>query len=180
MALGSNKSLFVRLFSAFAIFLSVFNIKQCICQTTCLSNPPSVSHTTSPSNNEIQWTENDDGSYSTALSYDPVTFDKDIYELPCTFTTRVHNNSLPSPTLIIRPGNTYYITLINNFGLNSDDNSNREINTFRDPNTTNIHTHGLHISGESPSDSIFTIAEWNIVCYHYSGTFWYHPHHHGL
>lgn len=30
-------------------------------------------------------------------------------------------------------------------------------NTLKDPNTTNIHTHGLHISGESPADDVLYV-----------------------
>lgn len=57
----------------------------------------------------------------------------------------------------------------------------------RDFDTTNLHTHGLHISGEAPGDDIFTVVEpgasysytYHIPDDHMGGTFWYHPHHHG-
>ena len=29
------------------------------------------------------------------------------------------------------------------------------INTYHTPSTTNLHTHGLHIDGDSPQDSVF-------------------------
>ena len=106
--------------------------------------------------------------------------------LPCTFTTRVHNESLPSPTLIFYPGNTYHIQLINKLYPESSSNPT-ELNVFKDPNTTNLHTHGLHLSGVKPADNIFTtvfpestqIYTYEIPCNHFSGLFWYHPHHHG-
>ena len=52
---------------------------------------------------------------------------------------------------------------------------------------SNLHTHGLHIDGMAPGDSIFTEIDaqtsytytYNIPSNHMGGTFWYHPHHHG-
>ena len=84
------------------------------------------------------------------------------------------------------PGNTYQVRLINNLGPESSTNPT-DRNEYKDPNTTNLHTHGLHISGEAPGDFIFTIVSpqtqktfiYNVPCNHFSGLFWYHPHHHG-
>jgi len=53
-------------------------------------------------------------------------------------------------------------------------------------NTSNIHTHGLHVSPNAPSDSIFmrnepnTSMNWlfDIPKNHMGGTHWYHPHLH--
>jgi FtsP/CotA-like multicopper oxidase with cupredoxin domain len=50
----------------------------------------------------------------------------------------------------------------------------------QDFETTNLHTHGLHISGESPGDNIFTTvgpSALNTYTYvipadHMGGTFW--------
>ena len=90
----------------------------------------------------------------------------------------------PSPTMVLRPDNQYRINLINNLGAESSLNGDTdETESYRSPNTTNIHTHGLHISGESPGDSIFTVAYpgwdnityiWNIPCHHTSGTHWWY------
>jgi FtsP/CotA-like multicopper oxidase with cupredoxin domain len=52
---------------------------------------------------------------------------------------------------------------------------------------TNVHTHGLHISGESPGDDVTRAFEgqrggdyvYDIPANHMGGTFWYHAHHHG-
>ncbi|WP_459558564.1 redoxin domain-containing protein [Lacunimicrobium album] len=54
-------------------------------------------------------------------------------------------------------------------------------------NTTNLHTHGWHISPESPADDVYRqIApgdrysyEFQLSAKHPAGTFWYHPHKHG-
>ncbi len=52
--------------------------------------------------------------------------------------------------------------------------------------TTNLHTHGLHISPTDPSDNIYLCIKpgqthhftYEIPTNHPSGTLWYHPHHH--
>ena len=52
---------------------------------------------------------------------------------------------------------------------------------------TNLHTHGLHVSPEGDSDNVFVMVDpgqqhtyrYEIPADHPSGTFWYHPHHHG-
>jgi len=62
-----------------------------------------------------------------------------------------------------------------------------EHNVFKDPNVTNVHTHGLHISGESPGDDVTRWFEggtggdyvYDIPGNHMGGTYWYHAHHHG-
>ncbi|CAM9533462.1 unnamed protein product [Sphacelaria rigidula] len=80
---------------------------------------------------------------------------------------------------------TYNLTLTNALEF---PNPSGEWNTMKDPNTTNIHTHGLHLSGESPSDDVMMTQvnpgenhtyTYVIPCDHAGGTFWYHPHHHG-
>jgi FtsP/CotA-like multicopper oxidase with cupredoxin domain len=60
-------------------------------------------------------------------------------------------------------------------------------NQLRDPTVTNLHTHGLHVSGMGPGDDVFAVIEpgdtgiytYTIPCDHSGGTNWYHPHHHG-
>jgi FtsP/CotA-like multicopper oxidase with cupredoxin domain len=54
-------------------------------------------------------------------------------------------------------------------------------------NTTNLHTHGLHVSPAGNSDNVLLniapqskfLYEINIPADHPSGTFWYHAHRHG-
>ena len=110
-------------------------------------------------------------------------------DLPCSFTTRVHNGMFPSPTMHFRAGQQYQITLINNLEPEAPNNPQRG---HCDPNTTNIHTHGLHVSGVFPGDSVFRTAHprgspdgsnnltyiLNVPCNQLSGTHWWHPHHH--
>jgi FtsP/CotA-like multicopper oxidase with cupredoxin domain len=53
---------------------------------------------------------------------------------------------------------------------------------------TNLHVHGLHVSPKGNSDNVFVHVEegetfryeYEIPPDHPAGTFWYHPHLHGL
>lgn len=53
---------------------------------------------------------------------------------------------------------------------------------------TNLHTHGLHVSGEKPGDNVIDVEvevgqthtyTYYIPCTHSTGTLFYHPHGHG-
>ena len=106
-----------------------------------------------------------------------------------TFNTRAyHINGVPAfpgPTIFLQPGGYLNFTLINNLGANSAADLARAHNEYRHVNTTNIHTHGLHV--DAHVDNIFRKAEpgatlnyWmHIVPQHHPGTHWYHAHHHG-
>ncbi len=106
-----------------------------------------------------------------------------------TLTTRAYRQaggqfSIPGPTMYMSPGQTYVLTLKN--ALPYADPS-PDHNTLKDPNITNIHTHGLHISGETPGDDVTRLINggqcgdyvYEIGSDHMGGTNWYHPHHHG-
>lgn len=81
-----------------------------------------------------------------------------------------YNGSSPGPTLRVRPGDTLKVRLTNHLDQ-----------------PTNLHTHGLHVSPEGTSDNVFRSVEpgasadyeYAIPKNHPTGTFWYHPHHHG-
>ena len=157
----------------------------------CLNTVREVSHNPNYTNGDISWIEIDDNIYTTTLIYDVNTIRISQGTAPAAWaeiTSRFHNGTFPSPTLRVKRGNQYQIKLINNLGGESPNNpTDEDMNVFKDPNTTNIHTHGLHISGESPGDSVFTKINpgesytyiYNIICNHAGGLFWYHPHHHG-
>jgi FtsP/CotA-like multicopper oxidase with cupredoxin domain len=91
---------------------------------------------------------------------------------------------IPGPTLEMEAGKQYVMKFHN---LLPYEPRTHEHNTFTDPNVTNVHTHGLHISGESPGDDVTRFFEgrhggdyvYDIPADHMSGTFWYHAHHHG-
>ena len=86
--------------------------------------------------------------------------------------------------MVMEPGRKYVLRFKN---LLPYEPLSTEHNTFKDPNVTNLHTHGLHISGDTPSDDVTRIFEgsyggdyvYDIPADHMGGTFWYHAHHHG-
>ena len=81
-----------------------------------------------------------------------------------------YDGSAVGPTWRVRPGDVVRVELRNDLSR-----------------PTNLHTHGLHVSPEGNSDNIYRMAdpgssltyEYRIPADHPSGTFWYHPHHHG-
>lgn len=83
----------------------------------------------------------------------------------------VYEGTFPGPTLRVRPGDFVRIDLVNDLS-----------------EATNLHLHGLHISPVSPGDNVllhippggqFTY-EFVIPDNHPGGTYFYHPHMHGL
>ncbi len=82
-----------------------------------------------------------------------------------------YNGHLPGPRLETKPGDTVQI---------------RFTNRLNQP--TNLHYHGLHIPPTGTGDNVFLEIppgesysyEFQIPQNHPAGTFWYHPHYHGL
>ena len=106
-----------------------------------------------------------------------------------TLTTRAYRQegtayTIPGPTIKMRPGNKYVMSFHNTLPYAP---LSPDMNVFKDANVSNLHTHGLHISGESPSDDVTRAFEggrggdfvWDIPANHMGGTYWYHAHHHG-
>jgi FtsP/CotA-like multicopper oxidase with cupredoxin domain len=89
----------------------------------------------------------------------------------------------PGPTLVVNPGDWLNITIVNNLGENDMDLTTKY--QMMDPNTTNIHTHGLHV--DPNVDSILIHIEpgesytynIHIPSNHAPGLHWYHSHKHG-
>jgi FtsP/CotA-like multicopper oxidase with cupredoxin domain len=81
------------------------------------------------------------------------------------------NATSPGPTLRVRPGDLLRVRLVNHLDQ-----------------PTNLHTHGMHVSPRGNSDNPFLAIEpgdsfdyaVRIPTDHPAGTFWYHPHHHGM
>jgi FtsP/CotA-like multicopper oxidase with cupredoxin domain len=81
------------------------------------------------------------------------------------------NGAVPGPTLHLQPGDRLRIELVNRLST-----------------PTNLHTHGLHVSPQGNSDNPFTTVEpgrsfrydYRLPANHPPGTYWYHPHLHGL
>jgi FtsP/CotA-like multicopper oxidase with cupredoxin domain len=97
---------------------------------------------------------------------------------------RNYNGKLVGPTLRARPGDTLRIKLVNNLPPEPGPQGHSGFHGF---NTTNLHTHGLHVDPKGNSDNVLlAIApgtefdyEIAIPADHPSGTFWYHAHKHG-
>lgn len=100
--------------------------------------------------------------------------------------TRLLNGLLPGPTLRLDAGDTLRILFKNQLELQSGAVSGAE-NEFTDPDHSNLHFHGGHVSGELPSDDIrLSVAPGDEYQYetvfptnHLPGTHWIHPHVHG-
>lgn len=106
-----------------------------------------------------------------------------------TLTTRAYRQaggsfSIPGPTIRMSPGETYVLTFKNLLPYQVPSPAHNE---FKDPNITNIHTHGLHVSPETPADDITRLINggycgdyvYEVPWDHMGGTLWYHAHHHG-
>ena len=80
-----------------------------------------------------------------------------------------YNGKVTGPTLVIHPGDRVTVNLVNDL-----------------KQATSLHTHGLHVSPEQ--DNPFTMVEpgktltltYDIPLNQQTGTFWYHPHIHGI
>ncbi|MCP4295558.1 MAG: multicopper oxidase domain-containing protein [Proteobacteria bacterium] len=113
---------------------------------------------------------------------------------------------VPGPVLSVKPGDLLRLTIVNNLPENTDPMIPENINSPHHLNTTNIHTHGLHVSPSGKQDNVLLEiapmaekkklgARYDGVCgggfsgeftyeikipeNHSSGTFFYHPHKHG-
>ena len=136
------------------------------------------------------WTDHPAANGEPAYSSGTLVMDEATFNINGeTLTTRAygqegHALSVPGPTMVMQPGRKYVLRFKN---LLPYEPLSTDHNVFKDPNVTNLHTHGLHISGDSPSDDVTRILEggfagdyvYDIPADHMGGTFWYHAHHHG-
>jgi FtsP/CotA-like multicopper oxidase with cupredoxin domain len=160
---------------AFALLLTPLSVSQAsVCPgTNVIQDPPA-----------FQWTQKA-GYKSGTLEIGEASFviGSD------TLTTRAYRQaggsfSIPGPTMTMTPGETYVLTFKNALPWEEPSPVHNE---FKDPNITNIHTHGLHVSGETPSDDITRLINggecgdyvYEVPGNHMGGTLWYHAHHHG-
>jgi FtsP/CotA-like multicopper oxidase with cupredoxin domain len=99
---------------------------------------------------------------------------------------RTYEGTIPGPTLRVKPGDVLRIKLINDLPPNRDPAP--VIHSLPHQfNTTNFHSHGLHVSPSGISDNAMRIMEPGksydieiaIPDDHVRGTNWYHPHAHG-
>lgn len=174
--------------------MKLVNIALCL---MCLSYPMLAVSSQCPGSDAItdppifQWTHhpvgggNNEEYYSGTLEIGEATFNIG----GDTITTRAYRQeggqySIPGPTMYMVPGNKYVLRFKNTLPYEAP---SADENVFKDPNISNVHTHGLHISGESPGDDVTRSFEggyggdfvYDIPADHMGGTFWYHAHHHG-
>jgi FtsP/CotA-like multicopper oxidase with cupredoxin domain len=99
---------------------------------------------------------------------------------------RTYEGTAPGPTLRLKPGDVLRIKIINDMPPNRD-LAPVDHTLPHDFNTTNLHTHGLHVSPSGISDNVMRVMqpgesydiEIAIPSDHIPGTNWYHPHAHG-
>ncbi|MGH7922808.1 MAG: multicopper oxidase family protein, partial [Candidatus Dormibacteraceae bacterium] len=105
---------------------------------------------------------------------------------PRAVRTYTYDNIVPGYTWEIRPGDTLKVDLLNHLPA-LENPGPMVMDRPHDWTTTNLHTHGLHVSPKGNSDNVFiSIPPGQSFQYRYdlpenhpAGTFWYHPHHHG-
>jgi FtsP/CotA-like multicopper oxidase with cupredoxin domain len=103
-----------------------------------------------------------------------------------TVKLRSYNGELVGPTIEARPGDTLHIYLDNQLPPEHQPPP-PDPNIPHGFNTTNLHTHGLHVSPTGNSDNVLVAIgperqfefEIKIPADHPAGTYWYHPHKHG-
>ncbi|HEU0015070.1 MAG TPA: multicopper oxidase family protein, partial [Longimicrobium sp.] len=115
----------------------------------------------------------------------------------CPLTIRSYNGALVGPTLRVRPGDVLAPLLHNNLPRETPQEVQAQYVqeasvAFIDMrpysfNTTNLHTHGLHVSPEGNSDNVLLAIppqtrqpyEIRLPADHTRGSYWYHAHAHG-
>lgn len=109
------------------------------------------------------------------------------YEIAgCKVHLRSYNGQPVGPTLRLKPGDTLNMTIRNQLPPESEPMP-EDSNTPHHFNTTNLHTHGLHVDPNDISDNVLRKmapgADYQVRVEipkdHPPGTFWYHPHLHG-
>jgi FtsP/CotA-like multicopper oxidase with cupredoxin domain len=106
---------------------------------------------------------------------------------------RSYGGCRSGPAIYVHPGDTLRVGLVNTTDKNDPSCLDNPPSGLSLPplvgcfNTTNLHTHGLHVSPAGNGDNVLlNIApqtqfpyEINIPADHPAGTFWYHAHRHG-
>lgn len=159
---------------AITIFFVVGGAQASLCPTTNVIEDPVA----------FQWTQQN-GYWSGTLEIGKA----DFIIGNNTLTTRAYRQeggtySIPGPTMYMTPGQTYVLTFKNTLPYAEPSPVHNEL---KDPNITNIHTHGLHVSGDTPGDDVTRLINggycgdyvYKIQPDHMGGSLWYHAHHHG-
>jgi FtsP/CotA-like multicopper oxidase with cupredoxin domain len=115
----------------------------------------------------------------------------------CGVKLRTYGGRLVGPTLRAKPGDVLDILLSNRLPVETPDEVAQQFEQERSNahlsvvpasfNTTNLHTHGLHVSPSGNSDNVLLAIlpqtnfpfEIRVPSDHPPGSFWYHAHTHG-
>lgn len=138
--------------------------------------------------NETSIRRGGDVNYTLTIDYAKNTIPNPGTGRDDTVNLRSYNGKLVGPTVKIVPGNLLRMNLINN--LSPKDPSciaGTDMNTPHCFNSTNLHTHGWHVSPAGNSDNVLLDIkpqtsfdyEYYLPKDHPAGTFWYHSHRHG-
>jgi FtsP/CotA-like multicopper oxidase with cupredoxin domain len=114
-------------------------------------------------------------------------------DAPDPLELRTYSGCLTSPEIDANPGDSLHIALSNELSTNDPTCGATPAPYLELPpgvgcfNTTNLHTHGLHVSPSGISDNVLlsvppaTVQPYviDIPKNHPAGTFWYHAHMHG-
>jgi FtsP/CotA-like multicopper oxidase with cupredoxin domain len=106
---------------------------------------------------------------------------------PMPVRTYTYDGVVPGYTWELAGGDTLTVDLINHLPRLPAHHGAMEMTRPHDWTTTNLHTHGLHVSPSGIADNIFRSIvpgtgrhfEIPVPHDHPAGLFWYHPHHHG-
>jgi FtsP/CotA-like multicopper oxidase with cupredoxin domain len=123
------------------------------------------------------------GELKVQLTPHPGVVDMGAPELVKTWT---YNGAVPGYTWDVRAGDTIRVDLRNRLPKLHHPPVMR-MDRPHEWTTTNLHTHGLHVSPSGRADNVFRVippgADDRLVIPlpkdHTGGLFWYHPHHHG-
>jgi FtsP/CotA-like multicopper oxidase with cupredoxin domain len=149
-----------------------------------LADPTELARTTGPTAGQDVHLRLD-VNYADNQIYNPATGKYDRVKL------RSYNGGLVGPTIRVRPGDTLFVNLTNNLPDPDPSCPAGPIKDHNKPNcfnSTNLHTHGFHVSPAGNSDNVLLNIlpggtlfpyQFDIPKNHPSGTFWYHSHRHG-
>ncbi len=124
------------------------------------------------------------GRLSTALQARTATVDLRVGHPVHTYT---YDGAVPGRTWDVRPGDVLEVQLQNALPALQGHDTEMHKDRPHQWTTTNLHTHGLHVSPSGASDNVFvSVAPGDQHAYrieiptdHSAGFFWYHPHQHG-
>jgi FtsP/CotA-like multicopper oxidase with cupredoxin domain len=124
------------------------------------------------------------GLLDLTLTCTPATVDMNA---PRSVSTYTYDGIVPGRTWEILPGDTIRVNLVNDLPPLAHHEHPVDMLRPHEWTTTNIHTHGLHVSPEGNGDNPFLAIppgesfqyEIPVPDDHTGGMFWYHPHRHG-